>query len=147
MHNRLKNWRKFNCKVRELLGLSWQNCCGSPEKSFFEIWYLTYLPAGFGIHIKCRARFSIGSRIEGCRIGFSGPGISLIWSSGFGIWKQNQGEFRDWKYTPDGRWDAKITLGVRGLHEILGRDYGIEEPYYWVPRIWIMREIRDLPIL
>ena len=23
----------------------------------------------------------------------------------------------------------KITLGITGLHEILGRDYGIEEPY------------------
>ena len=76
MHDRLKNWRKF--KVREPLGLSWQNCCGSPEKGFFEIWYLTYLTAGFGIHIKCKARFSIGSRIEGCRMGFWGPGISLI---------------------------------------------------------------------
>ena len=30
-----------------------------------------------------------------------------------------------------GRWDAKITLGITGLHEILGRDYGIEE-LYWV---------------
>ena len=29
-----------------------------------------------------------------------------------------------------GRWDAKITLGITGLHEILGRDYGIEEPYW-----------------
>ena len=141
MHDRLKNWRKF--KVRELLGFSWQNCCGSPEKGFFEIWYLTYLPAGFGIHIKCRARFSIRSRIEGCRIGFSGPGISLIWISGFGIWKQNQGEFRDWKYLQAGMWDAKITLGIRGLHEILGRDYEIEEPYQWVPRIRLLRGIRD----
>ena len=26
----------------------------------------------------------------------------------------------------------KITLGITGLHEILGRDYGIEEPY-WEP--------------
>ena len=24
----------------------------------------------------------------------------------------------------------KITLGITGLHEILGRDYGIEEPYW-----------------
>ena len=28
----------------------------------------------------------------------------------------------------------KITLGITGLHEILGRDYGIEEPY-WEPSI------------
>ena len=26
----------------------------------------------------------------------------------------------------------KITLGITGLHEILGRDYGIDEPY-WRP--------------
>ena len=26
----------------------------------------------------------------------------------------------------------KITLGITGLHEILGRDYGMEEPY-WGP--------------
>ena len=25
-----------------------------------------------------------------------------------------------------------MTLGITGLHEILGRDYGIEEPY-WGP--------------
>ena len=24
----------------------------------------------------------------------------------------------------------KITLGITGLREILGRDYGIEEPYW-----------------
>ena len=24
----------------------------------------------------------------------------------------------------------KIILGITGLHEILGRDYGIEEPYW-----------------
>ena len=28
-----------------------------------------------------------------------------------------------------GRWDAKKPLGIMGLHEVLGRDYGIEEPY------------------
>ena len=28
----------------------------------------------------------------------------------------------------------KITLGITGLHEILGRDYGTEEPY-WGPSI------------
>ena len=30
------------------------------------------------------------------------------------------------------RWDTKITLGITGLHEISGRDYGIEfeEPYW-----------------
>ena len=28
----------------------------------------------------------------------------------------------------------KITHGITGLHEILGRDYGIEEPY-WGPSI------------
>ena len=28
----------------------------------------------------------------------------------------------------------KITLGITGLHEISGRDYGIEEPY-WGPSL------------
>ena len=27
-----------------------------------------------------------------------------------------------------GRLDAKIATGINGLNEILGRDYGIEEP-------------------
>ena len=27
----------------------------------------------------------------------------------------------------------KITLGITGLYEILGRDYGIEEPYWDSP--------------
>ena len=27
------------------------------------------------------------------------------------------------------RWDAKNKNGITGLHEILGRDYEIEEPY------------------
>ena len=31
------------------------------------------------------------------------------------------------------RWDAKNNpRGITGLHEILGRDYGIEKPY-WGP--------------
>ena len=30
------------------------------------------------------------------------------------------------------RWDTKITLGITGLQEISGRDYGIKEPY-WGP--------------
>ena len=30
------------------------------------------------------------------------------------------------------RWDAKNKNGITGLHEILGRDYGIEEPN-WGP--------------
>ena len=34
----------------------------------------------------------------------------------------------------------KITLGITGLHEILGRDYGIEEPY-WGPGV----KVKDRP--
>ena len=30
------------------------------------------------------------------------------------------------------RWDDKNKNGITGLHKILGRDYGIEEPY-WGP--------------
>ena len=33
-----------------------------------------------------------------------------------------------------GRWDAKIALEITGLLEILGWDYGIEEPY-WGPSL------------
>ena len=33
-----------------------------------------------------------------------------------------------------GRGMPKITLGITGLHEILVRDYGIEEPY-WGPSL------------
>ena len=31
-----------------------------------------------------------------------------------------------------GKWDAKNTLGITGLYETLGRNYGIKEPY-WRP--------------
>ena len=60
--------------------------------------------------------------------------ISLIWGSGFGIIKQNGGKIPDWKYAPElpVRWDAKNKNGITGLHEILGRDYETEEPY-WGP--------------
>ena len=60
------------------------------------------------------------SEFSGSSIGFSGPGISLIWSSGFGIWdlgfeSKIGGESRDWKYAWE-VWDAKITPGITGLH-------------------------------
>ena len=78
-------------------------------------------------------------RKEGPKLGFSGPGISLIWSSGFGIslvlssgfgiWKQNRGEFGVLKVFLGGGM-PKISLGITGLHEIFGRDYGIEVSYW-----------------
>ena len=37
----------------------------------------------------------------------------------------------------------KITLGITGLHEILGRDYGIEEPY-WGPSAIGQSYLHDL---
>ena len=46
-------------------------------------------------------------------MGFPGCGISLMWSSGFGILKQNEGEIRDWKNT-----------GIRDFENNY-RDYGI----------------------
>ena len=46
-------------------------------------------------------------------IGFPGCGISLIWSSRFGILKQNEGEIRDWK-----------NAGIRDFENNY-RDYGI----------------------
>ena len=35
---------------------------------------------------------------RGSLIDFSGSGIFLIWSSGFGILEQNRGQIRDWKH-------------------------------------------------
>ena len=51
----------------------------------------------------------------------------------FGIrdFKEKCGEIRDSKIYARVRM-PKITLGITGLHEISGRDYGIEEPY-WRP--------------
>ena len=59
------------------------------------------------------------------------PGIPLFKARdpGFVILKQNQGEFRDW------RCDAEKIIRFKGLHEILGRDYGIEEPCWEISRL------------
>ena len=35
----------------------------------------------------------------------------------------------------------EITLGITGLHELLGRDYRIEEPY-WGPSIGTLMRVR-----
>ena len=46
------------------------------------------------------------------------------------------------------RWDAKNKNGITGLHEILGRDYGIEEPY-WGPsyNIQAVKSVYDASLL
>ena len=84
--------------------------------------------------------FAIDGQLElipaqrGSQIGFSGPGISLTWSSGFGIWKQNRDEFGDWKYA----WEVgyqKWPSGLRDCRKMLGRDYRIEEPC-WYHCLW-----------
>ena len=36
----------------------------------------------------------------------------------------------------------KITLGITGLHEILGRDYGIGEPYWGPSILWDIPQYR-----
>ena len=41
-----------------------------------------------------------------------------------------------------GRWDAKKTLGITELHEILSRDYEIEGPY-WGPSYFKQRIVRN----
>ena len=61
-------------------------------------------------------------------MGFSGSGMSLNRSSGFGILKKNKSKILHEKVCARG-WMPKITLGNTGLHEILSRDHGIEEPY------------------
>ena len=66
----------------------------------------------------------------GYPIGFSGSGISLIWSSGFGILKQNRLRFgieimrASWNARKNPR-DYRIALSF-------GSGHGIEEPY-WGP--------------
>ena len=64
-------------------------------------------------------------------VGFSGSGISIIWNSGFGIrdLKEKSGRVSRLKVCTGGGM-PKITLGITGLHEIWGRDYRIEEPYW-----------------
>ena len=47
--------------------------------------------------------------------------------------KENSARDRDWNYAREVGYQ-KITLGITGLHEISGRDYGIEEPY-WGPSL------------
>ena len=67
---------------------------------------------------------NFGRLIRGSSIGFSGPGISHISSSEFGIWKQNRGEFWDWKYAR--KWDSKYNP----------RDYGIARNFESGLRDW-----------
>ena len=55
---------------------------------------------------------------------------SPVGFSGFGIIKQDRA--RIGIESMPVRWDAKNNPGVTGLHEMLGRDYGIEE-LYWGP--------------
>ena len=41
----------------------------------------------------------------------------------------------------------KITLEITGLHEILGRDYGIEEPYWGTSLLLSLTCIQKVPAL
>ena len=58
--------------------------------------------------------------------------------SGFSLWKLEIRDFKarsgldSWLKVCAAGVMPKITIGFTGLHEILGRDYGIEEPY-WGP--------------
>ena len=73
---------------------------------------------------------SVEAKRTGQRVpkGFSAPGISLIWIKlGIRSFRQNRGA----RFGIENMlgWDAKNNLWKTGLHEILGRDYGIEEHY------------------
>ena len=60
---------------------------------------------------------------------FSGPGISHVWNSRCGSSSYDKsGQDSGLKASREVGC-GKITLGITGLHEILGRDYGIEERY------------------
>ena len=68
-------------------------------------------------------------------IGFPGYAISLICRSGFAIrdFTAKSGRVSGLKVCAGGG-VPKITLGITRLLEILGRDYGIEKPY-WGPSL------------
>ena len=59
---------------------------------------------------------------------FGIPGISLIQKLGIRDLKAKSGRVSGLNVYAGGKM-LKITLGIRGYHEILGQNYGIEEPY------------------
>ena len=61
---------------------------------------------------------------------FSGSRISLISGWGFGILKKYRAKIDSVLDVCAAGGLRKTTIGTTGLNEILGRDYGIEEPYY-----------------
>ena len=65
---------------------------------------------------------------ENPQLVFRDPGFPLFEARNF---KAKSGRDSGLKVSSEGGM-PKITLGITGLHEILGRDYGIEEPY-WEP--------------
>ena len=69
----------------------------------------------------------------GSSIGFSGFRISLIFKLGIRDLKAKSEWVSGLKVCLGGGM-PNITLAITGLHEILGRDYGIEEPY-WGPTL------------
>ena len=79
---------------------------------------------------------SRGSRCEGVINNFSGSRISLISGWGFGILKKYRAKIDSVLEVCAAGELRKTTIGTTRLNEILGRDYGIEEPYY----------IGDLPV-
>ena len=121
---------------------------GGPSKGFSGFWISLIWNSWFGISLIWNSGFGISLMWNsGLGISFiwnSGFGISLFWNSGFGFSYLKLG-IRDFPYGKQARsgldsWlkvcaagvMPKITIGFTGLHEILGRDYGIEEPY-WGP--------------
>ena len=64
--------------------------------------------------------------IWGSQIAFSRYKIPLLWSSGIGFESEIRARFGI--ESMRGRWDAKKTIGITGLVDILGWDYGMEDP-------------------
>ena len=81
-------------------------------------------------------RLAVESVLCQCCVKFFGirdiPHLKLqCWSLGFEILKQNRGDIPDWKYAREVGCQ-KVTVAITGLLEVLGQDYGIEEPC-WEP--------------
>ena len=70
---------------------------------------------------RVRSLLSVSDRFFGIR--------DFPYLLGIRDFKAKSGKIRDWTYAWELECMPKIILGATGLHEILGRDYRIEEPY------------------
>ena len=109
-----------------------------------EASYTASSPGRFSLALEGKS--ALGTRLQaivnkGSPIGFSVSGISLVRN-----FKEKSGRDSGLKLKVSSEGGMlKTTLGITGLHEILGGDYGIEEPN-WGPstkRRELLIDVRD----